>query len=58
MSRIYQALPWAAMMLLIAIGEAYGFVAEPSARAMFAIIPALAVVSIYRSGACRLGTAK
>jgi hypothetical protein len=52
MTSILSAIPWAIAMILLAIGEHYGLVERHNAETMFAILPALAVVTMSRRGAC------
>jgi len=51
-NNIRPALPWVFAMIMIALGEHFGLIASQPARTMFAILPALAVISIY-GGTCR-----
>ena len=53
MSNIVKALCWAAAILLVALGNASGLIADSSANTMFAILPALAVISLSGPRACR-----
>lgn len=52
MPAIARALPWAIAMLLLAVGEAYGFVAAKDAQTMYIILPILALLSIIRPNRC------
>ncbi|RPF71799.1 hypothetical protein [Aurantiacibacter spongiae] len=46
MTTIRKALPWAAAMILLALGVRAGIVDRDAARTMFVILPALAWISI------------
>lgn len=48
MATIARAIPWAIAMMLFAVGERYGLVESRAATTMFAILPALAVVTMRR----------
>lgn len=52
MNAIFRAIPWAAAMLLLAQGEAYGLVERSTAVTMFAVLPGLMVVTMQRQGRC------
>ena len=54
MSNIVKALCWAAAILLVALGNASGLIADSSANTMFAILPLLAVLSLRGQIGCRL----
>jgi ethanolamine ammonia-lyase small subunit len=54
MPPIARAIPWAIAMILLAVGERYGLVESRSAATMFAVLPALAVVTMPRRRRCGL----
>jgi hypothetical protein len=47
MSTISKSLCWAAAMLLLAVGNASGLVSDSNANTMFAVIPALWVITTF-----------
>lgn len=46
MTRIHKVSAWAGAILLVALGNAYGVIDDGSANTMFAVLPALAVISL------------
>ena len=52
MTSIVCALPWAIAMIVLAVGERYGLVESRTATTLFAILPALAVVTLPRGRRC------
>ena len=53
MTTITKGLCWAAAMILLAIGNRLGAITDSNATTMFAILPAVAVISISGRQACR-----
>jgi hypothetical protein len=54
MTSVASAIPWAIVMILLAVGERYGLIESLSAATMFAILPALAVATMPRRRRCVL----
>jgi len=52
MNPIFKAVCWAAVILLLALGNAAGLVADSSARVMFTVLPIVAWMSLSGKGSC------
>ena len=54
MSTISRAARWAAAILLLAIGNAAGLIADDAAQVLFCVLPVIALISLGR-GRCLPG---
>lgn len=54
MSYLAKSLYWSSAMILLAIGNAAGWVSDASATTMFAILPVLAILSLSGQAGCFL----
>lgn len=52
MNRTYKALCWAGAMLLNALGNYLGYIGDDTAQVMFAVLPALFILSLRDGGNC------
>lgn len=54
MSTISKALCWATSLILLAVGNAAGLVADDTANTLFIVLPIVAVLSLRGRSACNL----
>jgi hypothetical protein len=52
MSKIQRGLCWAASLILLALGNRFGLVADDAANTLFIVLPILAVMSVRGSNSC------
>lgn len=57
LSRHRGPLCWAAAIILLAVANAAGWVADDAAQTLFIVLPIVAVMTMGRARSCALGTA-
>jgi len=53
MAYIFKGLCWAGSLILLALGNAAGLVADDAANTLFVVLPLLAVITMRGAACCR-----